>query len=87
MLNEFDLNTSSICRRKRFCDRKYCRGNERKQIISILLKKTVFFALEIVILNNGFANVDAFKHIFYNYKKGVDYKSSNLDILAESFRK
>ena len=69
MLNDFDLNENFICRRKRFCDRKACSGNERKQIISILVKKTAFFAFEIVNLNNIYPNIEAFKHIFYNYKK------------------
>ena len=30
-------------------------------------RKLLFFALEIVKLNNIYANVEAFKHIFYNY--------------------
>ena len=66
-VGEVTFNANSICKCKSFCDRKSCRGNERKQIISTLVKETAFFALEIVKLNNIYANVEAFKHIFYNY--------------------
>ena len=80
ILKDFELNTSSSCRKRSFCSNdSSCSGKERKEIISCIVKETFYLCLHVVNINGEIVDISFIRHIFDNYKKGVHFNSPNLD--------
>ena len=81
ILKDFDLNTSSSCRKIGFCSKDSSwSGKEGKEIISCIVKETCYLCLHILNINGEIVDISFIRHIFDNYKKGVHFNSPNLDI-------
>ena len=78
LISDFEANNSYSCRQITICDKKDCPSVKKHNIISIVVRETMFLCLKIVELNKLCIDTDFIKHVFKVYKKGRDYSCRNL---------